>query len=128
MGFSPGWVSQGVFPKQRLSRVGFRDGFLIRVAFSGWVFNTRVDFRVSPAKLSKSPELSPSQGSPVMQSANQKVFMSATSPTVPQRPPVSPPPSSFNPFIYGNDVDSVDVATRVAMVIILLSRLLSPVV
>lgn len=26
------------------------------------------------------------------------------------------PPQSFNPFIYGNDVDSVDVATRVAMV------------
>jgi len=23
---------------------------------------------------------------------------------------------SFNPFIYGNDIDSVDVATRVAMV------------
>lgn len=27
-----------------------------------------------------------------------------------------PPPTTFNPFIYGNDVDSVDVATRVAMV------------
>ncbi|XP_024084924.1 MAP kinase-activating death domain protein isoform X2 [Cimex lectularius] len=27
-----------------------------------------------------------------------------------------PTPQSFNPFIYGNDVDSVDVATRVAMV------------
>uniref|UniRef100_A0A146KS47 MAP kinase-activating death domain protein n=1 Tax=Lygus hesperus TaxID=30085 RepID=A0A146KS47_LYGHE len=27
-----------------------------------------------------------------------------------------PPPQSFNPFIYGNDVDSVDIATRVAMV------------
>ncbi|XP_046673875.1 MAP kinase-activating death domain protein isoform X5 [Homalodisca vitripennis] len=26
------------------------------------------------------------------------------------------PPASFNPFIYGNDVDSVDIATRVAMV------------
>lgn len=25
--------------------------------------------------------------------------------------------SAFNPFIYGNDVDSVDIATRVAMVI-----------
>lgn len=24
--------------------------------------------------------------------------------------------TGFNPFIYGNDVDSVDVATRVAMV------------
>ena len=26
------------------------------------------------------------------------------------------PSTSYNPFIYGNDVDSVDVATRVAMV------------
>lgn len=34
-----------------------------------------------------------------------------------QRPSTSPtPPSAFNPFIYGNDIDSVDVATRVAMV------------
>lgn len=32
----------------------------------------------------------------------------------PNRPPT--PSSGFNPFIYGNDVDSVDVATRVAMV------------
>ena len=27
--------------------------------------------------------------------------------------------TGFNPLIYGNDVDSVDVATRVAMVILL---------
>jgi hypothetical protein len=27
--------------------------------------------------------------------------------------------TGFNPFIYGNDVDSVDVATRVAMVSVL---------
>lgn len=34
-----------------------------------------------------------------------------------QRTAISPPPpSALNPFIYGNDVDSVDVATRVAMV------------
>ncbi|XP_045763482.1 MAP kinase-activating death domain protein isoform X3 [Maniola jurtina] len=34
------------------------------------------------------------------------------------QPPHSPhsPPQPFNPLIYGNDVDSVDVATRVAMV------------
>jgi hypothetical protein len=38
------------------------------------------------------------------------------------QPPVLHPQSTgaaatgFNPFIYGNDVDSVDVATRVAMV------------
>lgn len=31
----------------------------------------------------------------------------------PERPPSA---AGFNPFIYGNDVDSVDVATRVAMV------------
>ena len=29
---------------------------------------------------------------------------------------VSLPSTTYNPFIYGNDVDSVDIATRVAMV------------
>ncbi|XP_050509889.1 MAP kinase-activating death domain protein isoform X3 [Diabrotica virgifera virgifera] len=39
-------------------------------------------------------------------------------PQVPYIPPMRPPSPSagFNPFIYGNDIDSVDVATRVAMV------------
>ena len=30
--------------------------------------------------------------------------------------PKNLPSTAYNPFIYGNDVDSVDVATRVAMV------------
>ncbi|XP_076295275.1 rab3 GDP-GTP exchange factor isoform X2 [Lasioglossum baleicum] len=34
----------------------------------------------------------------------------------PQKPMSQSGMASFNPFIYGNDVDSVDVATRVAMV------------
>ncbi|XP_067104948.1 MAP kinase-activating death domain protein isoform X3 [Osmerus mordax] len=34
----------------------------------------------------------------------------------PGRDKVSPSSTEFNPLIYGNDVDSVDVATRVAMV------------
>ncbi|KAK9297645.1 hypothetical protein QLX08_008705 [Tetragonisca angustula] len=34
----------------------------------------------------------------------------------PQKPHTSQAMQPFNPFIYGNDVDSVDVATRVAMV------------
>ncbi|XP_069077733.1 MAP kinase-activating death domain protein isoform X2 [Pleurodeles waltl] len=34
----------------------------------------------------------------------------------PQNDPQSTPSTEFNPLIYGNDVDSVDVATRVAMV------------
>lgn len=61
----------------------------------------------------KSPELSPSQ-SPVM---NQRMSIAGTSPTISHRSSISPPTTTFNPFIYGNDVDSVDVATRVAMVI-----------
>lgn len=34
----------------------------------------------------------------------------------PQRHSVSTSPQPFNPLIYGNDIDSVDIATRVAMV------------
>jgi len=33
-----------------------------------------------------------------------------------RRDSFSSPATGFNPLIYGNDVDSVDVATRVAMV------------
>ena len=45
-----------------------------------------------------------------------------------EQPPASHPQlasssaTGFNPFIYGNDVDSVDVATRVAMVSALFHR------
>ncbi|XP_054715767.1 LOW QUALITY PROTEIN: MAP kinase-activating death domain protein-like [Uloborus diversus] len=35
---------------------------------------------------------------------------------VSQEPPPPPLTTGFNPLIYGNDVDSVDVATRIAMV------------
>ena len=34
----------------------------------------------------------------------------------PQASPARHHATSFNPFIYGNDVDTVDVATRIAMV------------
>ena len=36
--------------------------------------------------------------------------------TGPVEPLPEKPPSGFNPLIYGNDIDSVDIATRVAMV------------
>ncbi|GJQ84730.1 hypothetical protein Trydic_g21135 [Trypoxylus dichotomus] len=63
----------------------------------------------------KSPEPSPSP-SPVLQGLNSRMFMGG-SPSISPRNSMSPtPPTAFAPFIYGNDVDSVDVATRVAMV------------
>ncbi|XP_068906420.1 MAP kinase-activating death domain protein isoform X1 [Tenebrio molitor] len=60
----------------------------------------------------KSPEPSPAH-SPVV---SPKLSITPQSPMPPHRPLSPTPPSGFNPFIYGNDVDSVDVATRVAMV------------
>ncbi|KAL1509726.1 hypothetical protein ABEB36_004421 [Hypothenemus hampei] len=61
---------------------------------------------------SKSPEVS----APV--SPGQRLSLTPQSPVPPQSPRVYSPTAqqTFNPFIYGNDVDSVDVATRVAMV------------
>ncbi|KAG6439760.1 hypothetical protein O3G_MSEX001056, partial [Manduca sexta] len=38
------------------------------------------------------------------------------SPHSPHAPHAPHPAQPFNPLIYGNDVDSVDIATRVAMV------------
>ncbi|KYB27812.1 MAP kinase-activating death domain protein-like Protein [Tribolium castaneum] len=60
----------------------------------------------------KSPEASPAH-SPII---SPKLSITPQSPMPPQRSLSPTPPSGFNPFIYGNDVDSVDVATRVAMV------------
>lgn len=41
---------------------------------------------------------------------NDKSYMMSANSTIPL------PSTAYNPFIYGNDVDSVDIATRVAMV------------
>ncbi|CAG9858627.1 unnamed protein product [Phyllotreta striolata] len=68
--------------------------------------------------LGKSKGKSPDEStSPLAVSPNTQPRVSLT-PQVPYLPPLRPPsPSSgSNPFIYGNDIDSVDVATRVAMV------------
>ncbi|KAG5872380.1 hypothetical protein JTB14_013571 [Gonioctena quinquepunctata] len=67
---------------------------------------------------SRSPESDIlSATSPVNSTTNSQSRLSLT-PQVPYIPSSrSPTPSGgFNPFIYGSDVDSVDVATRVAMV------------
>ncbi|XP_076254391.1 rab3 GDP-GTP exchange factor isoform X5 [Rhynchophorus ferrugineus] len=60
---------------------------------------------------SRTPDISP-----VM--PNQRFSLTPQSPVPPSTPRMFSPTvqQGFNPFIYGNDVDSVDVATRVAMV------------
>lgn len=74
--------------------------------------STQNTLSVSSAR-HKSPE------PPVNQIPQSIPSRSPVSPGSPfQRPSISPPPSAaFNPLVYGNDVDSVDVATRVAMVL-----------
>lgn len=64
----------------------------------------------------KSPELSPAH-SPIVPGSSPRLSITPQIPMTPQRALSPTPPSGFNPFIYGNDVDSVDVATRVAMVL-----------
>ncbi|KOX79902.1 MAP kinase-activating death domain protein [Melipona quadrifasciata] len=49
-------------------------------------------------------------------SGHRRPSISPSAGSSPQKPLSSQTMQSFNPFIYGNDVDSVDVATRVAMV------------
>ncbi|XP_023229824.1 MAP kinase-activating death domain protein-like isoform X3 [Centruroides sculpturatus] len=45
-----------------------------------------------------------------------KIQPGAVNRLVAQEPPPPPLTTGFNPLIYGNDVDSVDIATRIAMV------------
>ncbi|KAK1125780.1 hypothetical protein K0M31_005325 [Melipona bicolor] len=49
-------------------------------------------------------------------SGHRRPSISPSAGSSPQKPLSSQTMQPFNPFIYGNDVDSVDVATRVAMV------------
>ncbi|KAJ8976032.1 hypothetical protein NQ317_003573 [Molorchus minor] len=58
-------------------------------------------------------EISPSL-SPINTNTQQRLPLTPPSTYVPSSRP--PTPAGFNPYIYGNDIDSVDVATRVAMV------------
>lgn len=61
-----------------------------------------------------SPASSPGAGAT---SSHRRTSMSQSGgSSSPQKPFSSQIVQSFNPFIYGNDLDSVDVATRVAMV------------
>lgn len=72
-----------------------------------------------PISLQQPPSPQPSVGSTSKKSSPG----STTTPThhAPPQPGHMTPrlsnASTFNPLIYGNDVDSVDVATRIAMVI-----------
>nr|CAH7754231.1 unnamed protein product [Callosobruchus chinensis] len=61
------------------------------------------------------PELSPAVSPVNLNLQQQKLSLTPQVPYVPpSRPPT--PSSGYNPFVYGSDVDSVDIATRVAMV------------
>ncbi|KAJ8911142.1 hypothetical protein NQ315_004432 [Exocentrus adspersus] len=70
---------------------------------------------VSKSKQSSDTELSPAL-SPVNTSLQQRLSITPPSPSYTPQARPSTPSLGYNPFIYGNDVDSVDVATRVAMV------------
>ncbi|KAF5295593.1 hypothetical protein FQR65_LT10396 [Abscondita terminalis] len=63
----------------------------------------------------KPTDLTPTQ-SLGLQNVGQRGSVSGAQQSTPHRASVAPSPTTFNPIIYGNDVDSVDVATRVAMV------------
>ncbi|XP_018576848.1 MAP kinase-activating death domain protein isoform X6 [Anoplophora glabripennis] len=64
---------------------------------------------------SSETEVSPAL-SPVNTNVQQRLSITPTPPAYSPQTRPSTPSLGFNPFIYGNDVDSVDVATRVAMV------------
>lgn len=67
------------------------------------------------AKNKSDTEVSPVL-SPVNPNIQQRLSITPPPPMYSPQPRPSTPSVGFNPFIYGNDVDSVDVATRVAMV------------
>ncbi|XP_031825818.1 rab3 GDP-GTP exchange factor isoform X7 [Nomia melanderi] len=62
------------------------------------------------------PQSSPLSSPGTVTSSGRRPSMSQSAGSPSPQKPMSQGSSPFNPFIYGNDVDSVDVATRVAMV------------
>lgn len=62
------------------------------------------------------PQSSPLSSPGTVTSSGRRPSMSQSAGSPSSQKPMSQGSSPFNPFIYGNDVDSVDVATRVAMV------------
>lgn len=70
-------------------------------------------------QIRESPTVISAQGSGPPPSPGGPSPSSSGPPSLPHGAPGQPsrlPSSTFNPLIYGNDVDSVDVATRIAMV------------
>ncbi|XP_031627569.1 MAP kinase-activating death domain protein isoform X3 [Contarinia nasturtii] len=81
-------------------------------AFAAPIMTSARDSLVSPQILS--PRLSIQEGLASNNSSQRPSISSQGTPRI--LSPANQLPPSMNPFIYGSDVDSVDVATRVAMV------------
>ena len=68
----------------------------------------------SPTRADDVPQLPEPEGS-ILRNHLRQALASRSGEVTPKRDPQESG-ASFSPFIYGNDVDSVDIATRVAMV------------
>ncbi|XP_076759653.1 rab3 GDP-GTP exchange factor isoform X13 [Xylocopa sonorina] len=104
--------SQDISPRTSLQAPSRRESLsshLTTLSISSMKHRTSVDHygHSSPAS---SPGTSTASGGR-RPSVSQSISTSS-----PQKPMSSQTMPPFNPFIYGNDVDSVDIATRVAMV------------
>ncbi|XP_071867221.1 rab3 GDP-GTP exchange factor isoform X4 [Bombus fervidus] len=106
----PQTLSQDTSPRTSLQAPSRRESLtshLSTLSVSSMKHRPSVDHHPSPASSPGTSAASGHRRSSISQSAGS---------SSPQKPFSSQTMQSFNPFIYGNDVDSVDVATRVAMV------------
>ncbi|XP_061941465.1 MAP kinase-activating death domain protein isoform X3 [Apis cerana] len=106
----PQTLSQDTSPRTSLQAPSRRESLtshLSTLSVSSMKHRPSIDHYPSPAS-------SPGAGAT---SGHRRTSMSQSGgSSSPQKPFSSQTVQSFNPFIYGNDLDSVDVATRVAMV------------
>lgn len=75
--------------------------------------------RVQPASFRESHSTPESRRVSVGSAHAQRLSLASSPHSTPHTSHGNSPSQPFNPLIYGNDVDSVDIATRVAMVSLL---------
>ncbi|KOC60958.1 MAP kinase-activating death domain protein [Habropoda laboriosa] len=107
---TPQQLSQDYSPRPSMQAQSRKEIHLSTLSVSSMKHRPSMDHHGHPISPSSSP------GGNVTSGGRRSSMSHSAGSSPPQKPLSSQAMPPFNPFVYGNDVDSVDVATRVAMV------------
>ncbi|CAK9795534.1 MAP kinase-activating death domain protein [Anthophora plagiata] len=110
---TPQPLPQDISPRTSMQASNRRESLtshLSTLGVSSMKHRPSIDHHAHPISPASSPSGNATSG------GRRSSVSQSTGSSSPQKPMSSQTIPPFNPFVYGNDVDSVDVATRVAMV------------